>query len=75
MKLEKREITLNEADSLKDIYYIEKALLTAYAEGEVFIVRKETENELAKLIAQTKEEKEKIYALWQKSKKEQEEYT
>ena len=75
MKLEKREITLNEADSLKDIYYIEKALLAAYAEGEVFIVRKETENELAKLIAQTKEEKEKIYTLWQKSKKEQEEYT
>jgi hypothetical protein len=75
MKLEKREITLNEADSLKDIYYIEKALLTAYTEGEVFIVRKETENELAKLIAQTKEEKEKIYTLWQKSKKEQEEYT
>ena len=75
MKLEKREITLNEADSLKDIYYIEKALFTAYAEGEVFIVRKETENEMAKLIAQTKEEKGKIYALWQKSKKEQEEYT
>ena len=75
MKLEKREITLNEADSLKDIYYIEKTLLTAYVEGEAFIVRKETENEIKKLTEQAKEEMERIYALWQKSKKEQEQYT
>ena len=75
MKLEKREITLNEADSLKDIYYIEKTLLTAYVEGEAFIVRKETENEIKKLKEQAKEEMERIYALWQKSKKEQEQYT
>ena len=75
MKLEKREIALNEADSLKDIYYIEKTLLTAYVEGEDFIVRKETENEVKKLTEQAKEETERIYALWQKSKKEQEEYT
>ena len=72
MKLEKREITLNEADSLKDIYYIEKALLTAYAEGEPFLSRKEVENELGELIKQTKEEKERVHTLWQKSKKEQE---
>ena len=75
MKIEKREITLNEVDSLKDIYYIEKALLTAYVEGENFIVRKETENEVKKLMEQAKEETERIYALWQKSKKEQEQYT
>ena len=72
MKLEKREITLNEADSLKDMYYMEKSLWTAYAEGELFISRKEVENELGELIKQTKEEKERMYTLWQKSKKEQE---
>lgn len=71
MKLEKREITLNEADSLKDIYYIEKALFTAYAEGEVFIARKEVENEIEQLTKQTEEEKERTYSLWQKSKEEQ----
>ena len=31
MKLEKREITLNETDSLKDIYYMEKTLLREYS--------------------------------------------
>ena len=71
MKLEKREITLNEADSLKDIYYIEKALLTAYAEGGIFAVRKEVENELELLMAQTEEGKKKVCSLWQKSKEEQ----
>ena len=71
MKLEKREITLNEADSLKDIYYIEKALFTAYAEGEVFIARKEVSNEMEQLIKQTKEEKERVYSLWRKSQAEQ----
>ena len=72
MKLEKREITLNEADSLKDMYYMEKSLWMAYAEGEPFLSRKEVENELEELIKQTKEEKERMYTLWQKSKKEQE---
>jgi hypothetical protein len=71
MKLEKREITLNEADSLKDIYYIEKTLLQAYADGEIFAVRKEVENELKTLLRQTEEEKKKICSLWQKSKAEQ----
>ena len=75
MKLEKREITLNEADSLKDMYYIEKSLWTAYAERENFVVRREVENELEQLIKQTEEDKERMYALWQKSKKEQENYT
>ena len=71
MKLEKREITLNEADSLKDIYYMEKTLFTVYAEGEVFITRKEVENELEQLTKQTEEEKKRTYSLWQKSKEEQ----
>lgn len=75
MKLEKREITLNESDSLKDIYYMEKTLLSAYAEGEVFAVRREVGNELEQLTKQTEEEKKHAYSLWQKAKKEQEQYT
>ena len=75
MKLEKREITLNEADSLKDMYYIEKSLWTTYAERKNCIVRKEAENELGELMRQAEEEKERIYSLWRKSKEEQEKYT
>ena len=30
MKLEKREITLNERDSIKDAYYMQKVLLNEY---------------------------------------------
>ena len=74
MRLEKREITLNEADSLKDMYYMEKLLWMAYAVGEPFISRKEVENELGELIKQTEEERERARALWQKSQKEQENY-
>ena len=33
MKLEKREITLNESDSLKDLLFFEKALLNEYVEA------------------------------------------
>ena len=75
MKLEKREITLNEADSLKDMYYIEKSLWTAYSERKSCIVRKEVENELGELIKQAEEERGRIHSLWQKSKQEQEQYT
>ena len=32
MKLEKREITLNEFDSLKETFYLEKMLLNEYVE-------------------------------------------
>ena len=70
MKLEKREVTLNEADSLKDVYYLEKTLLGAYKEKDA-IVRKEVANEVENLIMQTKEEVKKVYALWQKSMAEQ----
>ncbi len=34
MKFEKREITLNETDSLSDMYHFEKALFKAYEEGK-----------------------------------------
>ena len=69
MKLEKREITLNEADSLKDIYYLEKSLFEGYAEIEKFAVRKEVVNELEKFAKQMEEEKKHSYSLWQKSEK------
>ena len=70
MKLEKREVTLNEADSLKDVYYLEKTLLDAYKEKDA-IVRKEVANEVAQLIRQTEEEGERMYSLWKKVKAEQ----
>ena len=70
MKLEKREVTLNEADSLKDVYYLEKTLLDAYKEKDA-IVRKEVANEVENLIMQTKEEATRVYGLWQKSMAEQ----
>ena len=50
MKLEKREITLNEQDSLKDIYYFEKQLLSAYEKGTANAVRKDVQNELTALL-------------------------
>ena len=68
--LDKREIMLNEADSLKDVYYLEKTLLDAYKEKDA-IVRKEVANEVENLIMQTKEEATRVYGLWQKSMAEQ----
>ena len=50
MKLEKREITLNEKDSLKDMYFLEKNLQTQYEQGVKFAERKETEGELSALM-------------------------
>ena len=56
MKLEKREITLNEKDSLKDIFYLEKTLLNEYVETLVYVTRKEERERLMKLIKETAEE-------------------
>ena len=50
MKLEKREITLNEKDSLKDIYYFEKTLLQEYEKAAKSVTRKEVKNELNRLL-------------------------
>ena len=71
MKLEKREITLNEADSLLDMYYLEKMLHYTYTAGGDCIERKEVANEVAQLIRQTEEEGERMYSLWKKVKAEQ----
>ena len=40
MKLEKREITLNEKDSLTDVFYLQKTLLLNYIEALANIERK-----------------------------------
>ncbi|MBQ7948796.1 MAG: hypothetical protein IJ284_03445 [Clostridia bacterium] len=56
MKLEKREITLNEKDSLKDILFMEKALLNDYVETLPKTSRKETRERLLKYIKETAEE-------------------
>ncbi len=71
MKLKKREITLNEADSLKDVFFTENALMRAYEEGDSFAFRKETANALSALRERARLEAEKVGALWKKSKSEQ----
>lgn len=53
MKLEKREITLNEFDSLKDVFYLEKNLLCEYANALEKACRQETRNEILKLMNDT----------------------
>ncbi len=50
MKLEKREITLNERDSLKDIYYFGKMLITEYENALSCAERKDVTNELSGLL-------------------------
>ena len=56
MKLEKREITLNEQDSLRDVLFMEKALLFEYVEGLTKVGRKETRERLLSLLKETAEE-------------------
>ena len=71
MKLEKREITLNEADSLKDVYYLEKSLISEYEKVEKYAERKEIFNEFEILLKEAKADCEKVLSLWKKSKEEQ----
>ena len=56
MKLEKREITLNEYDSLKEVFYLEKTLLNEYVECLCKTVRKETREELLKMLREVGKE-------------------
>lgn len=58
MRLEKREVTLNEADSLKDMYYMEKTLANAYADGAKNAQRKESSSLLASLLKETQSDGE-----------------
>ena len=56
MKLEKREITLNEKDSLRDLLFLEKSLLSEYVATLTKINRKEFREELLTLMKETAEE-------------------
>ena len=56
MKLEKREITLNEYDSLKETFYLEKTLLREYIECLCKTTRKETRGELLRMMKEVGEE-------------------
>ena len=63
MKLEKREITLNEQDSIKDVYYFEKTLLREYTARLALAKCKETENELSRLLKEVCEDMERLERL------------
>ncbi len=56
MKLEKREITLNEFDSLKDAFYAEKMLIVEYVHALEKAERKETQGELLRLMQEIGED-------------------
>ena len=66
MKLEKREVTLNEKDSLKDVLYLETLLSTAYA-NQKGAYRQETKNRFADLEKEILKEKELIEKLYKKA--------
>ena len=56
MKLEKREITLNEYDSLRDIFYLERLQFGEYARVLEKLIRKEVKGEVLRLSKETGEE-------------------
>lgn len=56
MKFEKREITLNECDSIKDMYYTEKILLAQYTEALSKVTRKECKTQLLDAMKKVGEE-------------------
>ena len=70
MKLEKREITLNEADSLKDVYYLEKTLIREYTARLALAKCKETENELERLLKEVGEDMDLMERRMKDSEKE-----
>ena len=67
MKLEKREITLNESDSLKEALYLEKLLLGEYVETLFKAERKDVRAELLRLMQETGEDMCLLLDLWRKS--------
>lgn len=72
MKLEKREITLNEFDSLKETFYMEKMLVNEYLECLTKATRKETRKELLRLMQEVGEELSLAQDLMKKSATEEE---
>ena len=55
MKLEKREITLNEQDSILDMLHTEKGILQLYERGQVAAQRKECQLVFQSLFQQTEQ--------------------
>ncbi len=68
MKLKKREITLNEVDSLKDVFFLEEKIESRYGEVENYAFKKETVNEIDGLRKESEKDKEFVLGLWKKSK-------
>ena len=56
MKLEKREISLNETDSLRDAFAVEKMLLYAYVDALAAVERRETRKEILRFMQETGED-------------------
>lgn len=56
MKLEKREITLNEKDSVTDMLYMEKMLLFTYETAHEDMDRKEAKEHCAEKAGEIREE-------------------
>ena len=56
MRLEKREITLNEKDNLKDLLLLEKGLLAQYTDALARVTRKDFRQQILDLIQETAEE-------------------
>lgn len=60
MKLEKREITLNEKDSLQDVCYMQKGLLTAYVQGLDGVERKEIRQYIRQRVEEIRKETQNL---------------
>lgn len=56
MKLEKREITLNEADGLTDVFFTEKSLASHYVYALESVKRKQTRAVLLSLLKEVGED-------------------
>lgn len=67
MRLEKREITLNESDSLKEAFYIAKLLLGEYIETLSKTERKDVREELLRLMGETGEDMCLLLDLWREA--------
>ena len=67
MKLEKREITLNEFDSLRDAFYIQKMLMAEYEQALFCVWRKETRDKIISLLQETAQDAVFLQDLMQNS--------
>ena len=65
MKFEKRDITLNEADSIRDILQTEKNTLIEYAVGLTVPLAKQTRNVWLKNLVETAESVGELQAVLQ----------